>query len=296
MTRTTARRRRPEALAPPDGSRDRRIEDPTNLWIVHAAGRALLPVALRLGVPANAVSLAGLVLGAGAAAAYWGWRDWPMATLGLLLCVGWLIADGLDGMIARATDSASATGRFLDGLCDHAVFVLLYVVLAVSVGTVGAWALAIAAGAAHAVQATLYEGERTRFHRRLAGDPGVSAPPSRNPLVRAYDRLAGSLDRAAAPFDRALASSADPQVLGEAYGRRAVPPLKLLALLSNNVRVIAIYAACLAGNPIWFWWFELLPLSLIAVLGISWHRHVERQLLRAAGAAAPARSQVHSDR
>ena len=28
---------------PPDGSRDRRIEDPSNLWLIHPAGRALLP-------------------------------------------------------------------------------------------------------------------------------------------------------------------------------------------------------------------------------------------------------------
>jgi len=264
-------------LPPPDGSRDPRTEDPTNLYVVHLAGRALLPLALRLRVPANAVSLAGLVLGALAALAY---LHWPtLATWGFVLCVLWLIADGLDGMIARATATASALGRFLDGLCDHAVFVLLYVALAVSIGTAEAWALAFSAGAVHAVQSTLYEGERMRFHRRLAGDLGAPPLRSRNPLVRAYDAVAGSLDRLAAPFDRALAAATDPSALAARYGAAAAPPLRLMALLSNNMRVILIWLACLAGNPRLYWWMELVPLSLVATAGIAWHRRVERRLL-----------------
>ena len=122
---------------PPDQSRDRRIEDLTNLWLVHPAGRRLLPWFVARGISANAVSLGGLVLGALAAAAYSRWDSWPFAVAGLLLSIGWLIADGLDGMIARATGTASALGRALDGLCDHGVFVLIYVVLAWSVGTAG---------------------------------------------------------------------------------------------------------------------------------------------------------------
>jgi phosphatidylglycerophosphate synthase len=186
----------PGWLPPPDGSRDRRIEDPTNLYFVHLTGRALLPLALRARIAANAVSLCGLAFGISGALAFYRWSDWRYACLGFTLCSLWLIADGLDGMIARATGTTSAFGRFLDGVCDHVVFVFLYCSLAASLGTVSAWVLAFAAGAVHALQATLYEGERTRFHRRLKGE--YAAPqlaPSPNLLVKAYDRLAGSLDR-----------------------------------------------------------------------------------------------------
>lgn len=270
-------------LAPADGSRDRRIDDPTNVWFVHVIGRALLPIALRLGVSANVVSLAGFALGAGAAAAYARWPEPGMASLGFALCVAWLIADGLDGMIARATATDGAFGRFLDGACDHLIFILLYVALAWSTGTEAGWALAVAAGAAHALQATLFEGERTRFHRRLRGDPGRAAALSSNPFVRGYDALAGSMDRRAAPFDRLLEQSIGLQGLGEAYGRRAVPALRLMTLLSNNMRVLAIYLACLAGDPAWFWWFELVPLSAVAIAGIRWHRRIEAGLVRIYG-------------
>ena len=156
-----ASRPRPAWLPPPDGSRDARVEDPTNIWIVHLAGRMLLPLALRARIPANAVSVAGFVVGAGAALAYLGWRDPALATLGLLLSVGWLILDGLDGMIARASGTAGALGRFLDGVCDHGVFLLLYLALGASLNTPEGWITGTAAGLVHGVQANLYESERS---------------------------------------------------------------------------------------------------------------------------------------
>jgi hypothetical protein len=260
---------------PPDGSRDRRIEDPSNRWIIHPTARALLPLALRLHVSANAVSVAGLLLGAGAAAAY-AQGSVATALIGLLLSVGWLIADGLDGMIARATGTASPLGRFLDGVCDHGVFVLIYLALALSVGTTEAWVLAVVAGIAHGIQSSLYEGERTRFHRRLKGVAEVDAPPpSPNPLVRWYDAIAGSVGRLALPFEARLAASARPRELGGAYGAQAVAPMRLLSLLSANVRVLAIFLACLAGRPAIFWWFEIVALTVVAAVGLVWHRRVE---------------------
>jgi phosphatidylglycerophosphate synthase len=265
-----------------DTSRDPRIEDPTNLLVVHRAAHALLPHALKRGISANTVSISGFLIGAMAALCYYQWRDWRFATIGFLLSVAWLIADGLDGMIARATGSASAFGRFLDGLCDHGVFALLYAALASSFGTLEAWLLAIAAGIAHGVQSSLYEGERARYHRRLRGQEAPMSLRPINRLVRVYDAVATSLDAAAKRFDRRLAESADKARLVERYRLLAVPPMKLQALLSSNVRVIAIYLACLAGRPRLFWWFEIIALSIVALAGIFWHRRAER--LSAGGA------------
>lgn len=268
-------------LPPPDGSRDLRIEDPTNPWFVHLICRMLLPLALRLRMSANAVSVGGLAAGAGAAWAYWNWDEPGRATLGFLLSIGWLVLDGLDGMVARARGTASAFGRFMDGLCDHGVFVLIYLSVAASIGTIEGWVLAIAAGAAHGLQASLYEGERTRFHRRIKGDPGaLSKPKPPNPLVRGYDAIAGAFDRMAQPFDRKLAATPERERLAARYGERAAPALKLMFPLSNNMRVLALYLACLAGNPRYFWWFELIPLTALAAAGILRHRRIEARLVR----------------
>jgi hypothetical protein len=276
-------RPRPAWLPPPDGSRDLRVEDPTNLWVVHLAGRMLLPLALKGRIPANAVSVAGLATGTAAALAYLGWRDPALATLGFLLTVGWLVFDGLDGMVARATGTASALGRFLDGLCDHGVFLILYLALGAAIDTPEAWITGTLAGLVHGVQANFYESERARFHRRVRGDPGVEAPPpSPNAVVRAYDRLAGSLDRLAGRFDRALAAAPDRRAFAAAYAERAAPALKLMNLLNANWRIVAVYAACLAADPMLFWWWELGPLTAVTVAGIAWHRRIEARL--AAGA------------
>ncbi|HYI40860.1 MAG TPA: CDP-alcohol phosphatidyltransferase family protein [Allosphingosinicella sp.] len=272
-------RPRPAWLPPPDGSRDPRIEDPTNHWIVHLAGRMLLPLALKARIPANLVSVAGLAIGTGAALAYLGWRDPAIATLGFLLTIAWLVFDGLDGMVARATGTASALGRFLDGLCDHGVFLILYLALGASIDTPEAWITGTVAGLVHGVQANLFESERGRYHRRVRGDPRGTAPaPSPNALMRLYDALAGSLDRLAGRFDRILAEVPDRRALAAAYGERAAPALKLLNLLNANARILVLYAACLAGDPMLFFWWTLGPLTLVTAAGLIWHRRIEARL------------------
>lgn len=271
-----------------DRSRDRRIEDPTNLWIIHPAARLLLPWFIARRISANAVSVGGLALGGLAALAYSQWHDWRFALIGLGLSVGWLIADGLDGMIARATGTASPLGRTLDGLCDHGVFALIYVALALSIGTAEGWALGAAAGAAHAVQSNLYESERARFHRRIGGVAAAASPaPSGNPLVGLYDHVAGTLDRFAGRFDAVLAGQRDPARLSADYALAAGPPMRLLSAMSANVRVGALFLACLAGDPRWFWWFELGPLTAILVIGLLWHRKAEARLIRERGPDTP---------
>ena len=272
-------RPRPAWLPPPDGSRDLRIEDPTNQWVIHLVGRMLLPLALKARISANLVSLAGLAVGTGAAAAYLGWRDPALATLGFLLTIFWLVFDGLDGMVARATGTASPLGRFLDGVCDHGVFLILYLALGAALDTPEAWITGTIAGLVHGVQANLYESERARYHRRVRGDPGAGAPPpSPNAMVRAYDRLAGSLDRLAGRLDRALAAAPDRRAFAAAYGQSAAPALKLLNLLNANARIVALYAACLAGDPMLWWWLTLGPLTLLTAGGLVWHRRIEARL------------------
>lgn len=272
-------RPRPAWLPPPDGSRDLRVEDPTNHWVVHLAGRMLLPLALKAKVSANIVSVAGLAVGTGAALAYLGWRDPALATLGFLLTIAWLVFDGLDGMVARAAGTASPLGRFMDGLCDHGVFLILYLALGASLDTPEAWITGTIAGFVHGIQSNLFESERARYHRRVRGDAGgESQPPSPNAAMRLYDRLAGSLDRVAGRFDRALASAPDRRALAAAYGDRAAPALKLLNLLNANARIVALYAACLAGDPMLFWWWTLGPLTLVTAAGLVWHRRIEARL------------------
>lgn len=275
-------------VPPPDGSRDRRIEDPTNLWLIHPAARSLLSSCISARISANIVSVAGLLLGIGAAWCYAHWTQ-PLAVMaGLALSAAWLVADGLDGMIARATGTASATGRFLDGLCDHGVFIIIYVTLASTLGDGVSWALAIGAGACHIIQSAFYEGERARFHRRARGVALLTppaAPPGSPWLVRGYDRLAAMPGRLGRRFEQVLARAPIPAALGARYAVRAVPAMRVQSLLSANMRVWLIAAACLLGDPRLFWWAEIVVLSLVAAAGLILHRRAERIFLQSTAAA-----------
>lgn len=263
-----------------DTSRDRRIEDPTNLYLIHPAAHALLPLALRWRVSANSVSVVGLALGAVAAWLIHHWRSPGAATLALAFAAAWLVADGLDGMVARATRTSSALGRVLDGVVDHGVFVLLYVALATSIGTAEGWTLAVCGGVAHALQSALFEGERARFHRRMAGEPFRPYPPSANPLVTLYNGIATALDRRTATFERALADANDPHRFGATYGALAARPMRFMALLSANTRLLVLWIACVVGDPRLFWWVEIGPMSVLLVLTLLWHRRVETMTVR----------------
>lgn len=263
-----------------DTSRDRRIEDPTNLYLIHPAAHALLPLALRWRVSANSVSIAGLALGTVAAWLFHHWRFPAAPALGLIVAAGWLIADGLDGMVARATRTASALGRALDGMVDHGVFTLLYIALAASLGTAEAWALAVAGGVAHAVQSALFEGERARFHRRVAGKPFEPYPPSANPLVTLHNSVSTAIDRAAGAFEQALVTAPDRRSFAADYGRRAARPMRLMALLSANMRLLALTLACAAGDPRLFWWIEIVPMTALLAITLLWHRRVELMTAR----------------
>ena len=229
------------------------------------------------------VSLIGLACGTVAALAYAHWTNPAMAVVGLIFSVAWLVADGLDGMIARASKTASALGRTLDGLCDHGVFALIYLSLAWTIGTAEGWALALVAAACHAVQSSLYEGERARFHRRMRGQPLAAVPvPTGMVLVRLYDSVAGSVDRISMPFERRFGAAEDHAAFAAAYARAAVPVMRFQSLLTANVRVWAVCIACLLGSPRIFFWFEIVPLTLVCAAGLFRHRRVERRFVHGA--------------
>ena len=234
-------------------------------------------------ISANAVSVGGLALGALAALAYSRWYLWPFACAGLLLSMAWLVADGLDGMIARATGTASPLGRFLDGVCDHCVFVLIYLALAASIGTLEAWILAGCAAALHALQSSIYEGERARFHRRCMGVATTAPSAAANLLERIYDRLShpvesdcGSLR--CGPQNRSRSNTARRRIWRRR--RQAAAPDELA---QRQCPALCDFFCVHRGDPRLYWWFEILPLTAILGIGIWWHRAVEARLIHNAG-------------
>ena len=276
----------PAVPAAATAARPPMIEDPSNLWVVHPLSDRLLRPALQLGIHPNTVSFAGMGFGALAGLAYRHWSE-PLAVLaGFVLMVGWHVMDGLDGKLARASGKASPLGRLIDGLCDYMVFFLVMLPIVLSFDD---WppvlALATASAVCHAVQSAWYEGEREAWKRRARGAFSVEArPPARFWGERFYNAVEARLGSGARPIDAALAAS--PALL-DRYVHSTAPLLRRLSILSANNRTIAIALACLAGDPRFYWYWEIAALSAIALVMAARLRASEAAVI-AAPAAAPA--------
>lgn len=269
----------PESVTRPDEASVRPpvIEDPSNRFFIHRISRALLTPAIRFDIHPNTVSVLGLLCGAGAALAYWHWRDPLLATLGFVLMIGWHICDGLDGQLARATGKVSAIGRLLDGLCDYATFVMVMLALALSFDN---WppmlGLALISGALHALQSAYYESQRESWIRRSLGKFAARARSlAGGRYEQLYNVVEEWLGNHSRPIDAAL--RANPALLPRYLGASA-PVLQKMVVLSANSRTLTIWLACIAGQPILYFYWEIFGLTLIALLLAARLRHVEAGL------------------
>ncbi len=99
-----------------------------------------------LSLPPAAVSLAGVALAAGTL-----WTFGARPLLALLAFLGALLADALDGALARRLGRGDRRGKLLDQLCDSATFMLVLAALARSDLVGDGWCL-LAAGVALGLQ------------------------------------------------------------------------------------------------------------------------------------------------
>lgn len=278
------------------------IEEPTNLYVIHPMSRALVTRLARWGVSPNAVSLAGLALGTGAALSYTQYERWPFVALGFVLMIGWHVMDGADGQLARLTGKTSQLGQMLDGFCDHGTFLLVYLCLAwAAAQDLGAWVwlAAVAAGASHAVQASVYEAQRFAYDLWVQGKTSarIPTPDEFRPQLAEKRGMAWLLSRlymlyivvqhrtgasATALRERLEAASAAPggaARVRDVYREIHRPGLRRWNLLCSNYRTVAVAVACLLGSPVFFFAFDAVVLNVVFALLLAMQRRHDRELL-----------------
>jgi CDP-diacylglycerol--serine O-phosphatidyltransferase len=270
-----------------DSARPLEIEPLSNRIGIHRLAARLLPAAVRLGIHPNAVTAAGLGFGLLAGLAYLDWRDWRLATLGFVLMLGWHVMDGLDGQLARATGKTSNAGRLLDGIADYSTFVAVYVALAFTHDDPAtAITLAAVAGFAHALQAQFYEGERLTYIRRCQGQFEAPARPETGGAAeRLYNRAEALLANRTRPLDEAL-RQASPKMRARMlalWQPSAARILRRMSPLSANGRTFAIWIAALTGEPMLYWAWEILALTLLSLAAARALRQAETAAFRACG-------------
>ena len=106
------------------------LEDWLNLRIYHPLSLRLARALSSTPVTPNAVSVAGGLTVAFAAAIYGSTTGALGALAAMLVHMAWHVVDGADGDLARMTGRVSPVGEIVDGLCDYLGHLVLYIVLA----------------------------------------------------------------------------------------------------------------------------------------------------------------------
>jgi phosphatidylglycerophosphate synthase len=283
----------PADLSRPAPGRPLEVESPTNRWLVHPVSRALVDRLIHTSVTPNQVSMFSVVVAAAGAFCYWR-LDWPLAALaGLPFWFAWHVLDGADGDLARRTGRASTIGELVDGICDHLSQVLLYVALALVLQrAIGpwAWAWASAAGASHFIQSNAYETGRKTYRRWVYGATWMRQDFAGGNLIqRALGGVYLGVSRLASPGEAQIEATLTPILKAggapaaaarKAYLERLAPVVKGGGVLGGNSRTIAAFLSMAAGNPLWFFLYEIVVLNAVLVGVMLWRGRREQQLIR----------------
>lgn len=218
------------------------------------------------------------------------------AMLGMALHMSWHVVDGADGDLARITGRTSPIGEMVDGICDYASHIVLYVLLAFvltrQIGSGQAWAWTLAAGASHIVQSNHVEVQRRFYQYWTYAVPWLNNAKDNNaglfgektlfsrlfePIARGYLFLAAGMTPHARQIDEAVrqALAADDKARLEAIraevAREQKPLLDFLKLLGPNPRAIVLGLGMIAGSPVYYFFYQVVVLNLLLLISVQLH-------------------------
>ena len=285
------------AASPP--GRPPEIEDWTNQRVVHPLSRALVDMLIPTGLSPNAVSVLGVGMAAAAGASYT-LLPWPLsALLGFAFHIGWHVFDGADGDLARRTGRSSTLGELVDGVCDYASHVALYLALGLFLaGRIGVWAapITLLAAVSNAWQANSYESGRRNYWRwvygarwikqDLAAHAEAPAGFGRRILI-GLGRLYLAASAKVTPDERPLEAVmsrllADPDRAEAArtlYREAKVPAVKGASWLGENHKTMALFVSMLLGTPLYFLIYVTVVLNLVLVVNLRAQASLNGDLL-----------------
>ena len=285
----------------PDPGRPREIEELANLYLIHPLSRRLVRLLLPSAVTPNAVSVFGAIVAAAAAACFY-CLPWPWAALAGFACMcAAHIIDGADGRLARVSGRTSNKGEIIDGLCDYAGSVIIYLslamVLARDLGAT-AWLLALAAGFSNVFHAGGYEFQRRTYNHRVYGrswlrynvrsSSGFSANNLSQKIFASIARFFlfiqkfVSADSPALDLAMSRLTSRDGETtdqVRELYRRDAARRVRFWSILGQNHKTLAMFLGMLAGSPLYFFIYVATVLNMALVVLIVRQHRVNSALL-----------------
>ena len=285
--------------------RPRELQDPLNHYLYHPLAWQLARGLAHTTITPNRVAVFGGLMVVAAGIVYAN-LAWPIgAALGMALHMGWHVVDGADGDLARMTGRTSPIGEMVDGVCDYASHIVLYLILGwvlskeagFFTGTAG-WILLVFAGISHAVQSNHVEVQRRQYQWYVYGTPWIrhshgqaDSATSKSlfgVFVSAYLNAASGMTPHALRIDAAVdAAKGDPARLAEiaAAVRAEAPPLLFMCkVLGPNPRAIVLGLSMFAGTPLYYMIYQAVVLNLLLVVSVLMHNAAARRIAAKIGA------------
>ena len=269
----------------------REVEGVLDLYFYRPIGFRLAELFAQLKMTPATVSLLAGVSGVIAGHLYY-YRDLRVNIVGMVLHVCSNALDNADGQLARLTQTESRKGRVIDSVADHLVFLSIYLNLVLRCLAEGfspaIWCLALAAGISHALQGAAADYFRSTYLYFVANGAraGIDSSSGLRSEYRSWswrqrpwDKLLLALylnftrqQEMLAPRLKQLRGTASelfqsqiPRWLEQRYRDSAGQMFKWWGLLMTNSRMLILFALLFMGQPVYYFWFELLPLNLLFV-------------------------------
>jgi hypothetical protein len=282
----------------------REVEGILDLHFYRPIGFRLAGLFAQLKMTPATVSLLAGTFGVIAGHLYF-YRNLGINIAGMVLHVCANALDNADGQLARLTRQESRKGRIIDSVADHLGFASVYIHLTLRCALAGAspaiWLLALGAAISHALQGAAADYYRTAFlyfadGRRTEIDSSSVLRSDYRKLSwgqRAWDKLLLALylnftlqQEMLAPRLKKLRETANtafhgqiPGWLEQRYRDAAGHMLKWWRLLMTNTRMLVLFLLLFLGQPIYYFWFELIPLNVLFVYLIVRQEKMAESLL-----------------
>jgi hypothetical protein len=286
----------------------REVEGVLDLYFYRPIGFRLAQFFERLKMTPAGVTLVAGLFGVVAGHLYY-YRDLRINILGMAFQVCANALDNADGQLARMTHRESREGRIIDSIADHLGFLSIYVHLTLRYLVEGSspaiCLLALAAGISHALQGAAADYYRSTYlyfvtnRARLGLDSASSlrsdyqklswrSKPWNKFLLALYFNFTRRQEMLA-PHVKKLRditsqqfSGKIPNWLATRYRNLASPTFKWWSLLMTNSRMLVLFVLLFIGQPIYYFWFELIPLNLLFVYLIIRQENMSESLLEVA--------------
>jgi len=283
----------------------REVEGALDVYFYRPLGFRLAEFFAHLKVTPAGVSLLAVLCGVIAGHLYF-YRNLGINIAGMILHVFANALDNADGQLARLTRQESRKGRIIDSVADHLGFASVYIHLTLRCAFAGAspaiWFLALGAAISHALQgaaadyyraAFLYfaDGARTEIDSSSALRSDYRKLSWRD---RLWDKVLLALylnftlqQEMLAPGLKKLTETANavfhgriPGWLEKRYRNVAGQTLTWWRLLMTNTRMLVLFLLLFVGQPIYYFWFELIPLNVLFVYLIARQEKMAESLER----------------